>query len=676
MQTWFERALLTVLVPAGIAAGVLEAPGQPDPLAVKRDNPVYREVFTDRKVDREVGLWYHGLSLSHLPEAVRALYSKDQWAAEQENYLRETGAAGMDGPFMPWALYNFGAETVERLHRMYGMKFPLMLHSGAHSAKAKERGAVYTCENIVASWDPRYMDAAAEFAESWLKEYGSSPWLAEVIGRDEPLNYAESIRNPEVVADVNADLKRVYGVKLALLPGDPSLPWYEWPTDPALEKASPRDVALLRIAMWRWLNARLHEAAAREHEIVRRLAPGKLHFAYNRNAINIRDVIDKPVRHSIDFLDQALMEDVTDGFSADPYPTASLNRDGRARALYHVGFVSKLVTDLAAGKPVKMILQAFAYAGRTPTPDNLKEWASQAAKTGAVRIEWYTYGNTRFAWPELHSELLRLSRLWKDLPALAIPDTAEVAVIFGDDARAAANDAPLHGYYSLHVLLGERLGAWYAFIGENHVRRGLQSLDRARLLIAPQLGYVSREFAEKLAARVEEGATLLVLDPDAFSWDFETGSLERMRERLIGPPPGGKRDADALVPTDEARNRFGGIGKLPLGPGAAGVNARNARVPKGATVLFTYGDGAPAAWSRPFGKGEVIAFAAMPFGNSEAAFAQGGWETFFGAQLDRLGIGRGLPLWRFEFPKTGGEVETFKPVVDMEYNRLKGKESE
>jgi hypothetical protein len=126
-----------------------------------------------------------------------------------------------------------------------------------------------------------------------------------------------------------------------------------------------------------------------------------------------------------------------------------------------------------------------------------------------------------------------------------------------------------------------------------------------------------------------------------------------------------------LVPSDEARRRFGDLGKLPLGPGASGVNARATRVPKGAAVLFTYGDGAPAAWSRPLGKGEVIAFAAMPFGNSEVAFVPGAWETFFGALLDHHGITRGFALWRFELPKTGGEIKTFKPVVDMEYNTIK-----
>ncbi|MHB9028757.1 MAG: beta-galactosidase trimerization domain-containing protein, partial [Candidatus Latescibacterota bacterium] len=403
-----------------------------------------------------------------------------------------------------------------------------------------------------------------------------------------------------------------------------------------------------------------------ERETVRKYLPDKPYFAYNRNAINIRDVIDQPVRHSIDFLDQELLYDITDGFSADPYPTATLNRDGRARALWHTGFTAKLVTDLAAGKPSTMILQAFAFDGHRPVAENLREWASQAAKAGVTHLEWYTQGNTRFAWPDLYAESLRLSRLWKSMPALDLPKTAEVAVIFSDDSRAAQNDAGLHQYYMLHVLLGEKLGAWFAFTGENHVRRGLQSLDAAKLILAPGLSHVSKAFVSRLAARVKSGATLVILDPDALAWDIETGSLAMERLGLLGASPGTERAASLLRVTDEGRKRFGNLGPLPLQSGKDGVPARSLSALPGATTLFTFGDGAPAMYSRPYGRGEVIVFAARPFGNSELALAPAGWDRLFAALLDEQHIKRNLPIWRFQFPAKGGEVKTYKPLVQYE----------
>lgn len=668
MHAWF----LAVVFSTALAVPASRAPAGDNPLRVERQDAVYREVFTSRPLAREVTSWYHGFYLVHLPKEARRLYTKDLWAYEQENWIRESVESGIDGPFMPWCMNHLGVETIQRLYRDYRMKFPFYLHSGAHSKKALRNGAEFILDDVVACWDSAYTAEANISEVWWLEQYGESPWISSIMGRDEPLNHAAALRNPAVVNRVNEDLKREYGIRLSLSPGDMSVSWYEWPTDPRVLNADPRDAALLRIAVWRWLNGRLHDAAERELGVVRRYAPGKQYFAYNRNAINIRDVIDKPVRHSLDFLDQARIYDVTDGFSADPYPGVTLEREGRARALYHVGFTAKLVTDLAAGKPSKMILQAFEMPGLRPTAGNLREWAGQAAKAGVSHLEWYTQGNTRFSCPDLYAELLRLSSLWKNLPALDIPDSPEVAVIFSDDSRAGRNDAALHGFYTLHAILGEHLGAWFTFTGENQVRRGLQSLDSARLIIAPELEYVSRDFAELLEERVERGAVLVVLDPDALSWDIETGALERNRRRILGSPAGSAREARLLIPAKEGSRRFGNCENLPLQPAANGVIARTLRVPGGAKVLFTFEDGMPAVFSRKLGRGEVVVCAAMPFGNSELALAPSAWDTVFASLFDSLGIRRGLPIWRFEFPSSGGEVRSFAPVVEMDYHTMTG----
>jgi hypothetical protein len=249
------------------------------------------------------------------------------------------------------------------------------------------------------------------------------------------------------------------------------------------------------------------------------------------------------------------------------------------------------------------------------------------------------------------------------MPALDIPKKSDIAVIFSDDSRNAENDDLLHAHYMLHVLLGEKLGAWFTFVGENHVKHGRQSLDDAKLIIAPQLSYVSREFAEKLTDRVEKGAMLVVLDPDALTYDIETGSLSSLRSRLMGTPTGRSRDASHLLPTKEGAKRFTGIDYLILEPGKTGVTARTLKIPAGARILFTYEEGTPAVYSRSVGKGEVIVFGAMSFGDSRLALSQTGWNTLFKALCDELSIKRDLPVWRFQFPKTGGEVATYELLV-------------
>jgi hypothetical protein len=410
--------------------------------------------------------------------------------------------------------------------------------------------------------------------------------------------------------------------------------------------------------MFRWLNKRFYEVAKAEYAAVKKAAPNSLYQAYNRNAVA-----------DMDFLDQSLVYDVTDYYSADPYPSFCIYVYGTARSRYHVGFTSKFVTDLAAGKPTQMIIQGCDMIQRYSTPENVREWASQAAKTGAAMIDWW--GTPRLDHPDLYREMLRVSNLWMKLPALDIPESPEIGVIFSDDSRAAAGDEALDAHYSLHVILGERLGAAWSIVSENHVRRGLHTLDGIKLLIAPQLGYVSREFAGALIDHVKAGATLVLLDPDAFRHDIETGPLSALRTELTGLGECPPRHADRMTVVEAGRARFGSTGDLPLRPypiAGYDLNARATGVPQGAEVLYTYPDGEPAAFSRKLGAGEVIIFGAMPFRDSELAVAPGGWEGLYASVIDGLGIERGLPIWNFLLPATGGEVETF-PLLVPELNR-------
>ena len=635
---------------------------QNQPFVVDRPDAVYEAVLTDHNIERKVTSFYQGLYGK--PKS----YTDEMWAEEQRHFLMESVAAGIDGPFALDAINRLGEPLMNEFFNKYGMKFPVMAPLRQYSDAAKEEGAVFLFAKVydswerglVACWDTHFIEAAKTGTEQWLKKHGDKPWLSCILGQDEPFNWAGTVRAPGAVDMVNKALREQYGVTIALTAQDTTIARTWEMTDPAILNKTPHEVAFLRIAVWRWLNEQLYKAAKPQYDLIRQYAPGVEYHAYNRNAINIMDFINKDVPNSIDRIDQSAIYDVTDCFSADPYPTRNLTRDGRERALYHVGFVSKLITDLSGGKPSKIIMQGFLENG-LPSVEGLRELTSQAAKAGVTHLEWY--GASRFPHPNYYREILRLSRLWNDLPALDIPETSDIHVIFSDDSRNAMNDDLLHAHYMLHVLLGEQLGAWYTFTGENQIRRGLQSLDTAKLIIAPQLSYVSREFADNLINHVENGATLVVFDPDALFHDIETGSLSSLRMRLMGAPLGEPRDASHLIPTEDGRRRFAGIDHLILQPWETGVIARALTIPKGSKVLFNYEDGTPAVYTRSLGKGEVIVFGTMPFGNSKLALSQAGWNRFFEVLCIELDIECNLPIWRFLLPETGGEVATFKLLV-------------
>ncbi len=514
-------------------------------------------------------------------------------------------------------------------------------HGYANGKQAAKEGAtILTPGGAAAFFDPAYIRLKNKMLEEFLGKHGKAPWLADVWGQDEPFNQISTILQPGTHARVDAELKKAYGVGLGVPEGIAGAPYQDQPVHANSRVLPDRPTALSRIAMFRWMNKTYSAVARGEYGIVRRLAPGKPYQAFNRNAVA-----------DMDFLDQAMLWDTTDYFSADPYPSFCIYVYGPARSRYHVGFTSKLVTDLAAGKPTQMIVQGCEMIQRYSTVENVREWASQAAKAGVSKLDWW--GTPRLDRPGLYREMMRLNALWKPLPALDLPKTSDIALLFSDDARAAAGDEGLHAHYSLHAILGERLGAWYSFVSENHVRKGLHSLDGKKLLIAPQLGFISRPFAEDIVRRVNDGAVLVVLDPDAVDYDIETGPLESLRKDILGMGTGSTRSAGELRPTAAGTARFHLEKPLPLRPipiVGDTMNARTLEPPPGAEVLFTYEDGAPAAYSRKVGKGEVIFFGAMPFWDSELAVEPGGWDTLLAALIDEAGLARDLPVWKFQFP--------------------------
>ncbi len=623
-----------------------------DPWKVVRTRPEYERVLTSRPVPNRATHFYLGLSDFVMPDHVRKRYDAEAWKREEKNMLDEMFLAGVNGPFLPGFMNRVGASGLDSLYREYGVRFNW--HGGASAAEAKKQGAtIIQPSGTVAFFDPVFVRLRNETITKWLDQHGKAPWLFDVRGQDEPFNQIATILQPGVHERVDRELREQYGVGLGVPVGVPNTPYQDQPVHDNSRVVPDHQTALSRIAAFRWLNKTYSEIVRDDYATVKRLAPHALYEAYNRNSVA-----------DLDFLDQSLIHPYTDYYSADPYPSFCIYVYGGARSKYHVGFTGKMVTDFAAGKPTQMIVQGCEMIQRLSTAENVREWASQAAKAGVTMIDWWGTPKVRF--PDVYREMLRISRIWKTLPALDIPEKSELGVVFSDDSRAAAGDEGLHPHYSLHALLGEEIGAWFTFVSENHVRRGLHTLEGKKLLVAPELGYISKEFAADLTRRVEAGATLVVLDPDALTWDIETGSLAAERQTLLGLGECSKRSASEMRPTAAARTRLKIAKPLPLRPlriAADSNNARTLTVPAGATVLFTYPDGAPAAFSRKLGKGEVIVFGAMPFQDSELAIAPDGWDSLFRALVDEKDIARDLPVWRFLFPVTGGEPTVFEPVV-------------
>ncbi|MBR4222282.1 MAG: DUF4350 domain-containing protein [Victivallales bacterium] len=327
---------------------------------------------------------------------------------------------------------------------------------------------------------------------------------------------------------------------------------------------------------------------------------------------------------------------VSDANSVDPYPTATFASCGRERALYHTGFSAKMLHDMTPGTKNHIYIQAFNYWGRSPTRDNMREWASQALKNGADYISWYADGNRGNA-PGCYEEMIRLSRIIRNMKPLALPEKSSVAVLYCYLSHWGGFDATQNAEYSLYAVLGEQLKGNFRYVSDIELDDGRANASDSRLLIAPHLKYTTPATQQKLLEFVQKGGTLLVLDPEAFAFSDNGTSPELMRKALFNAP----------LPTEKLA-----FDKVAMDKWSLKVEeAYRTALPADATLLASYPDGSPAAYLRTIGKGRLMAFAAQPFVTAKLAVEPGDWLHFLGELLEKHGETLGRPHWDFLLPK-------------------------
>jgi hypothetical protein len=259
-----------------------------------------------------------------------------------------------------------------------------------------------------------------------------------------------------------------------------------------------------RIAFIRWWNAQMADWGKQVRQGLNERMPGVPIQLSNQNTVG-----------NIPFVDVPLLSQDSDIVSVDPYPTAVLALHGRARALYHTGFATKWMHDLAGEKEMTTIAQGFIYHGMAPSPDDVREWASQALKNGAHTLSWYAEGPASITIPDTWNEINAINKQVGKMNAIAFPST-KTTVFHSLISQAGLNDEALHGAYSVYSLLGERMGSWFEFSGERDGKA--QDLSKYNLIYVPSASYLTKETAQALLKRTQEGATIVFFDP--LSWEI------------------------------------------------------------------------------------------------------------------------------------------------------------
>jgi hypothetical protein len=441
--------------------------------------------------------------------------------------------------------------------------------------------------------DPAYQRKALSEIRRIVPRLRNAPYVFAYNGSDEPLVVlpAGKAAKTRLWRRQSAQIKRQFG----------------WAPPAAGAKRTQSPIAGLRwLAYSRWTSTKFFAMKARQASLIRRLDPDARVVPNNYNMID-----------GFNPWDYTRLGSFADIVEVDPYVSYA-ERANPGRGRYNPGFGAKLMSDLA-GKPVRVIVQAFPYARYTPGIADVETWTSQALRAGATHITFYAKGNPRFTNRKMYDGMLALASRLRGLQLPEAPVDPSTVVVYslmsegqgqpdkrGDARYRTSGDA----LYTTHSLLGELNGAPFVFDTDERLAAQRERLARAKVVWLPRGDTLSRPFAEALRDWVNAGGFLVVTDPTAFARTPGNRDLSDIGAALKGGRLGGEAGGVLLMPKDALGTRT--PPDLYTIPVADRRSWAFADVAPGSTVVATHLDQRPAAVLRPVGRGKVLSFAADP----------------------------------------------------------------
>jgi hypothetical protein len=553
----------------------------------------------------------------------------------------------------PWRTAEFHREQF----RKYGVRYDVFCEGSASAAAALKNGAELlnpTGKDLgrkpsVSLVDPAYVEAQAAILRKLGAQLKGEPFVGYYYGRDEASVHLPEGPPEQWGAYGRAMAKEVlekYGFGRFAAPLLREKSFQEDPNKP-----------LRWIAYNRWMNDQFIATRCQLSQVLHEAHPGARYSPANYWFMS--------GFHPYDFSRLAACSDLME---CDPY-ASSAERE-RGRGVFNHGFGAKFMSDLT-GKPVRIVAQAFHYAGYTMTPDDLREWVSQSLRCGASAIDYYEMDSPRWTDLPRWQMMLHLSGVVTRMNRVALPKDADTAVLYSLYTHMS-HGASTSGdqVYAAHALVGELAGSWFKFISDAQLERGERSLKGFRAVYLPLGKYMTPEAAKLVEDYVKAGGVLICGDAEAFGSDLAGNDTSATRERILGIKTLGLKAGS--VNSEDAKTRSAAQAPaqlllksaqwgLPAGTalrlfplkatdGPATVSARQIALadPK-AAVVGTYPDGLPAIVAHELGKGRVITFAANPFAPQVTVDATA-WPALFKGLQQSLGCRVSEPIWRFLLP--------------------------
>lgn len=568
-----------------------------------------RQVNSILRTAGQNGMWFSGSTALPFDLPINRVEPKAGWF-NPANYLRHFNATGVKFD-VNLELRVAKLAKVRKLHKSWNIKLRIAARRYDMLGPGWQRTALSEIRRIV----PRYRNV---------------PYRSYYTGVDEPMFF------PPFGPAARSTLGKRFFADVARQFGQPSPRADARPTDDPQE-------GLKWLAFNRFTGERYIKLRTEQTRLIKHLDPNGL-VSPNSYAF-----IDGFIPW-----DYTRFGDFADVIEVDPYTSYDeVQTPGRGR--YNHGFGTKLFADLT-GKRIRTIVQAFPYRGYDPLPEDVWTWATQALRAGATDLTLYAENNPRSRRPKVYAGMLAIAKALRGTRLPAAPVDAKHVIVYATASEAQGQPHKTFGerprtvadqLYTTYSALGELAHSAFVFDSDTRLVREPARLAQATTMWLPRGETLDRPFVDAVIAWVRSGGTLIVTDPDALTRAPNGSSLADLREVLIGA---GTVAAGGVALTMPA-------GAITSGLPARAVTVRVAdgiagafdRLPSGAQVLATNGDGSPAVIRRTVGAGQVVAFAGdvMFPGTLDAP---DGLVALVTAIQTWRGAALGLPSWRYEIP--------------------------
>ena len=323
-----------------------------------------------------------------------------------------------------------------------------------------------------------------------------------------------------------------------------------------------------------------------------------------------------------------------------------------SRNMQNFAFGTKLTVDLS-GKEVWPLPHSENYYF-SMDDEELNDMLSEVVRVGATGFQFYicdTAGRSRNvnvapSCREGHrprwDAMLAIIDKMRTMNRLTFP-TPDSAVLFAENTcHSVLEIGPVYRpvYNSLFTMMGPRTRAWFKYVSDIQLEDRDVDLGKYNVLFVPSAKYESEEVRAQIRAYVENGGTLVILDPEAFTWGVDGTDRRDFTAALTGATLAGPTAALAITSSK--------LGRSPHNLKLASRSNRWALQPQTTTeVLATYDNGKPAVTRKSGGKGTVYYFAVNPC--TEDIVYSASWIAFFRDFCATLGLKTGQDIWRFRF---------------------------